>query len=807
MISHEKQKNANGCEFFNGFGGFVADGREYKIFLRDDNKPPAPWINIISNKNFGFLISESGAGQTWAGNSRENKITPWSNDPVSDIASEAIYIRDEITGTLVTPTPLGRKGHGEYLVRHGFGYSVFSHEEEQVETELTVFTPLEEAIKIWTLKLTNNSDSKKHLKVFYYVEWVLGVNRDETGPYIMSSYDNEYEYLSAKNNYSENLREQNSFIFSSESIISYTGDRKEFLGIKGSINRPENLNKKLPCTTGVGYDACGAIQVAVELLPKETKTIGFFLGQSSDYKDIRLLKEKYKDFKNISYELQRVQEYWKELLGVIQVRTSDRALDILANGWLLYQTVSCRLNARTAFYQCGGAYGFRDQLQDVLALLNIAPEIVRQQILTACSRQFEEGDVQHWWHPPGGVGVRTRITDDLLWLPYVTSAYVKSTGDYSLLTENANYIKGALLEEGQNESMFTPEQSELNSSVYEHCKKAILHTGFGKHGLPLMGTGDWNDGMDKIGEGGKGESVWLGWFFYSVLDNFLPLCYQQKDLEFAEEQEKVKTQLLKNIEECAWDGNWYIRAFYDDYEKLGSSVNDECKIDSISQSWSVLSGGAERKRALEAISSAEKYLVKAAEGISLLLFPPFDKTTKDPGYIKNYYPGIRENGGQYSHAAVWLAMACAEVGEYGLGYKLFAMLNPINITLQGKAALHYKREPYIMTADISSAMGVAGVGGWSWYTGTASWMYQGIVNTFLGFKKEGKYLSIQPATPEIFGEYKVLYKYGNSSYKVTVEQRKNNDNSLRKIILDGVELEENKIELVEDGKQHVVIVQ
>ena len=805
--SPENETKGMGWEFFNKIGGFVAEGREYAILLQDDNRPPAPWVNVIANEKFGFLVSESGAGPTWAGNSHENKITPWSNDPVSDIASEAIYIKDEETGKLVTPTPLGRKGHGEYLVRHGFGYSIFCHEEEKIEQELKVFTPLSESIKIWVLKLTNTSDSKRSLSSAYYVEWVLGVNREETSPYIVSSYDNEYEYLAARNIYSDTLRKQSSFIFSSESIISYTGDKKEFLGIKGSINKPEGLKKKLSCTTGVGYDPCGAIQVAITLFPKETKTIIFALGQSVSGTDISQLKRKYSCLPNINMELEKVEGHWRKLLGIVQVKTSDRALDILVNGWLLYQTISCRLNARMAFYQCGGAYGFRDQLQDVLALLDVAPELVRQQILLACSRQFEEGDVQHWWHPPFGLGVRTRITDDLLWLPYVTSVYIKSTGDYNLLKEKVKYIKGALLEKGQNESMFIPDLSDASDNVYEHCKKAILHTSFGKHGLPLMGTGDWNDGMDKVGVNGKGESVWLGWFFSTVLKEFIPICHYENDTEFANEQEKVKEQLLKHIEEYAWDGNWYIRAFYDDGEKIGSSVNAECQIDSISQSWSVLSGGAERKRAIEAMKSAEKYLVKEQEGLSLLLTPSFDKTIRNPGYIRNYYPGIRENGGQYSHAAVWLAMACIELGEYCLGYKLFTMLNPICTTSKYNDVLHYKREPYIMTADVSSAIGNVGVGGWSWYTGSASWMYQGLVKTFLGIKKEGEYLTIVPSVPDTFGKYTVWYKYGCSSYEIQVGERRRHENIVARISVDGVTVAGNKIKLLDDSKKHIIIVQ
>ena len=800
-INLEESQN---YEFYNGFGGFAEDGREYEILLEENNRPPAPWINVIANKIFGFHISESGAGFTWATNSRENKITPWSNDSVSDKASEAIYIKDEITGKVMIPTSLGRKDKGIYRVRHGFGYSVFYHEEEKIEQKLTVFTPLNEPLKLWELKLTNTSDRERYLTLTYYLEWVLGVEREQTNPYILSMYNNEYEYLYAKSIYSYDYRKHHAFIFSSEMITGYTGDRQEFLGLKGSVLNPQGLDIKLSCNTGVCYDSCGTIQVSIAIKPNESKTVVFGLGYSADFEEIHTLRCKYKDVAEVQKELTGVKAYWEDILGKVKVETSDRAIDILVNGWLLYQTISCRINARAAFYQCGGAYGFRDQLQDALALLYASPSTVKELILKASSRQFEEGDVQHWWHPPMGFGVRTRISDDLLWLPYVTAAYIHSTGDFTLLKESIPYIKGPLLEKNQNEAMFTPEISDMESSVYEHCKRTILYTRFGKHGLPLMGSGDWNDGMNEVGIEGTGESVWLGWFLYAVLGDFIPLCFHEDDREFAEELEHRRASLGSNIEEFAWDGEWYLRAFYDDDSKIGSKENDECKIDSISQSWSVISKGAQKDRAIKAIQSAWRYLVKEKDGISLLLTPPFDKTNKNPGYIKNYYPGIRENGGQYTHAAVWLAIASTMLEDNSLAHSLFTMLNPIHIASSKKDALKYEKEPYVMTADISYNAPYSGRGGWSWYTGSSGWMYQGLVKWFLGIRKEDDHLIIDPSTPTIFGNYTVQYKHGAAIYLIKVERRSGSTMTTGELTLDGLEIEGNKIELTDDGKYHLV---
>lgn len=805
-------------EFFNDFGGFTQDGTEYEIILDGENRPPAPWINVIANKSFGFTISESGAGYTWAYNSRENKITPWSNDPVLDRCPEAIYIRDEAGGMITSPVSLGRKDRGIFHARHGFGYSRFQHEEAGIEQQLAVFVPIHEPVKLWVLTLANRSDMYRALTLTYYVEWVLGPNRDQTAPYIITSYNNEHEYLYARNVYNYPFRKHRAFIFSSEAINGYTGDRQEILGPKGSVKKPGGLGRKLSCATGVSYDPCGAIQVSVFIPPGMSRTILFGLGCSEDEREINSLLQKYKDTDMAAKELCAVRQYWDDILGALKVNTSDRAIDILINGWLLYQNITCRIYARTAFYQCGGAYGFRDQLQDAMALVYARPEMLKEQIIRSSERQFEEGDVQHWWHPPNGLGVRTRITDDLLWLPYATAVYIKATGDYSVLDERTHYIRGPALSEDQREMMVLPEQSELQGSIYEHCKKALERIGFGPHGLPLMGGGDWNDGMNLVGIGGTGESVWLGWFILALLEEFIPLCRHMDDAGFAEKLEQTRKDLIESIEKHAWDGEWYLRAFYDDGSRLGTKEDTECRIDSISQSWSIISKAADAERAARAFDSAWSSLVIEKEGVSLLLTPPFNKTEKNPGYIKKYYPGIRENGGQYTHGAIWLAIVAAMLGHGDKAYRLFTMLNPIYHTGCRKDALKYEKEPYVMTADISYEAPYTGRGGWSWYTGSAGWMYQGLVKWFLGLHLEAGHLAVAPAVPESFGNYRIIYRYRASRYSIEVGQRCPNalwsGNAAAEagvpfpamVYLDGERLPGNRIKLVDDGGDHHVAV-
>lgn len=806
MISKTRFEVNKKYEFFNEFGGFVDEGKEYEIFLEGNNKPPAPWINVIANKNFGFHVSETGAGYTWGYNSRENKITPWSNDPVCDKATEAIYIKDDIEGDIITPTSLGQSDKGTYIVRHGFGYSKFYHRENDIKQETTVFTPLEDPVKIWNVNLENTSDKDKYLTLTYYVEWVLGAQREQTHPYVVTNYNNEYEYLSAKSIYNYHFHKHQAFMFSSEMIKLYTGDRQEFLGRKGSVLKPEGVDKILSCNTGAAYDPCGAIQISIALFAGESKNIIFGLGQSPEIEDINNYVVKYRDPKYAKMELDKVHDYWEKIQGTIKVKTNDRAIDILVNGWLLYQSISCRINARAAFYQCGGAYGYRDQLQDTLSLLYTNPEALRKQIKIAASRQFEEGDVQHWWHPPMGMGVRTRISDDLHWLPYAVAHYINGTEDYSVLEEVVPYIRGPLLQEYEKEIMCTPEVSEVTDTVYEHCKKVINHAKFGEHGLPLMGGGDWNDGMNEVGIGGQGESVWLGWFIYAMLTNFIPICEYKKDLEYAKELDKKRKVLQKNIEKHTWDGEWYLRAYYDDGTKIGSKESDECRMDSISQSWSVISKAASKKRALQAMESARRNLVKEEDGMSLLLYPPFDKTKKNPGYIKNYYPGIRENGGQYTHAACWLAIASTMIEDYSMAYTLFTMLNPIHATSTKSNSIKYEKEPYVMIADISLSAPYTGRGGWSWYTGSGGWMYQGLVHYFLGLRKEKGYLILNPATPQSFGDFEMEYKDDDTIYEIKVVSRSKGKLKTKSMLVDGENVEGNRIKLFKDGGKHSIII-
>lgn len=797
---------ANSLEFFNGFGGFSKDGKEYIIISDNDKKTPMPWINVIANDKLGFIVSETGAGYTWSINSRENKISTWSNDPVIDPKSEAIYIRDKSTGKVYEPTSMGNCETSYCTVRHGFGYTVFSNQRDRLDQELLLMVPLDEPVRLWKLNLTNNGTEDLNLEITLFVDFVLGVDRELNAPYIVTSYQEEIDALFAKNIYNRDFEGGKAFIFSSEKVFSYTGDKIEFFGISGNVDQPKGLGKNLSKKTGTALDPCGVIRVEVFIKAGERKTLVFGLGQSDDENVIRNICMKYGDTTQVDYELEKVKAYWDKITGQIQVTSKDPTLDILVNGWLIYQIITCRMRARTAFYQSGGAYGFRDQLQDVLSLLDTAPEMAREQILLAASRQFEEGDVQHWWHPPKGLGVRTRITDDLLWLPYVTAQYIKNTRDYDVLLEDVPFIFSPPLNPDERERMEIPEVSNKTSSVYEHCMLAVRHSKFGQLGLPLMGGGDWNDGMNLVGIDGKGESVWLGWFLYSLINEMQPLCEYMKDKDSVKDLQEKAKMLLENIEKNAWDGKWYRRGFFDNGDKLGSKESDECRIDSIAQSWSVISKGGSQERILEALSSVDRFLVKTDLGVSQLLTPPFNEGKNDPGYIKNYYPGMRENGGQYTHAALWFAMAKAMMKNRDEAYALFRMLNPINITSQEKNASWYEKEPYVMVADISMAEAKEGKGGWTWYTGSASWMYQGLVNWFLGIRKEGDKIIVDPSTPISFGDYIVDYRFGNSLYRIDVKGSQQMGGSQIFITLDGNSTEGNSFDLVDDNKTHHVEV-
>lgn len=793
---------------FNGYGGFDKEGREYVIRLTEGMNTPVPWVNVIANKNFGFLITEAGASTTWAENSRENRLTPWSNDPVTDHSGEVIYMRDENTGEIwsVTPNPI-RTG-SPYIIRHGFGYTSFLHNWNGIEHELLEFVPVSDSVKLCVLKLRNCTGSKRQLSATYYARTVLGVIEQETAQHVYSELNSNGAVL-VKNNYNTDFPGRIVFLDTSVEERYYTGDRREFLGNMGNLRYPEALRlERLSNTLGAGFDPCACIQVLIELKPKEEKELVFMLGQGKCMEEVNSITEKYRNLKEVHMALEKVKEFWVGILGKVNVATPDKTMDIMLNGWLLYQTLSCRMWSRTAFYQSGGAYGYRDQLQDSMAAVNSFPETAKRQILFHAAHQFLEGDVQHWWHPGSNKGIRTRFSDDLLWLPYVTMDYIKKTGDFQILEERADFLEDEPLGEGEDERYNIPRVSDVSSSVYEHCIKAIEKSlRFGHNGIPLMGSGDWNDGMSTVGNKGKGESVWLGWFLYDILMNFAEICKLKKDDNKADRYVNIAKEITKAQEENAWDGNWYRRAYFDNGIPLGSAENTECKIDSIAQSWAAISGAASFERVKEAMGAVEQYLIKKDDGLILLLTPPFDDGDLEPGYIKSYLPGVRENGGQYTHAAVWVVMAFAIMGSGDKAWELYNMLNPINHSNTMLEASRYKVEPYVMAADVYAASPHTGRGGWTWYTGTASWMYNVGLQQILGFKKKGDRILIEPCIPRDWSEYNIKYKHNrNTVYNIKVRNPERVCKGKPAASLDGRKLPGNEILLSEDGKEHFVEV-
>jgi cellobiose phosphorylase len=811
--SYLLQESPEELLFFNGWGGFTPDGSEYVLQLRTKNLLPAPWSNVIANPNFGFTVSEAGGGFTWAHNSREFKLTPWSNDPVLDPAGEICYLREEETGMLWSMTALPIRDTKPYTVRHGQGYTVFEHNSQGINQTGRVFTPMDAPVKILSLTLQNTEDQERELSVTYYLEWVLGVNRAQNAPFIMTEYDQNSGALLARNVYQKDFPNHYGFLGiwtgGPENDRSWTGDRAEFIGRNRSLSFPAALEReKLSNRTGTRFNPCGAMQVKFYLPPCGERTVNILIGSASSKEQVKEYMKRYGRRTGVEAAYQGVKQYWSDLLDRVQVQTPDRAFDLLLNRWLLYQTVSCRLWARSAFYQAGGAYGFRDQLQDALALLHTRPGVARKQILRHAAHQYREGDVQHWWHEETGYGIRTRFSDDLLWLPYAASHYVKHTGDQRIWHQVIPFLESPPLEEGEDERYEQTRISTETGTLYEHCIRAIersLH--FGRHGLPLMGTGDWNDGMSRVGAEGVGESVWLGWFLYHVLQEFIPFIEDQGELEQAARYRAIGEKLSAALNEQAWDGQWYRRAYNDQGAPLGSITNLECQIDCIAQAWGVISGAADPDKALMAMRSVDDKLVLRENGsLICLLTPPFNKTEPTPGYIQAYPPGIRENGGQYTHGTIWTVIAWAKLGEGNKAYELFHILNPINHARTDNEVQRYRVEPYVMTADVYSVPPYVGRGGWSWYTGSAGWMYQAGLEWILGLQRRGTTLYLRPTIPEEWPEYTVNYRYGETNYEIKVEnpQRKQTGGSF--LSMDGLELEnvEAGVPLVNDGGSHYI---
>jgi cyclic beta-1,2-glucan synthetase len=798
--------------FFNGWGGFTPTGNEYVIQLKAKNLPPTPWINVIANPHFGFQVSESGGGYTWAENSREFKISPWSNDPVLDYSGEICYLRDEESGMLWSLTALPIRDTEPYIVRHGQGYTTFTHQSQGIEQTGLLFVPLAAPVKILRLTLHNTEDRPRDLSITYYLEWVLGDFREKTAPYIVTESDPVTGALLARNVYQDNFPDRIGFlrIVTDQPVLeqSWTGDRAEFIGRNGSLSRPAALEQvALSNRTGAGFNPCGAMQIKITLPPHTESTVDILLGVAPSLPEVQEYLAQYSQPSRVEAALAEVRSFWDGLLGQVRVTTPDPGFNLLMNRWLLYQTLACRFWARSAFYQSSGAYGFRDQLQDSLALLHTSPALTRGQIIHHAAHQYREGDVQHWWHEETRRGIRTRFSDDLLWLPYVACCYATQTGDIGIWQESIPFLEDTPLGEEEFERYGPTQISAESGTLYEHCIRAVNQAlRFGEHGLPLMGGGDWNDAMNLVGRKGRGESVWVGWFLYSVLEAMIPVCSFHLDPQRVQKYDETAKQLARSLDEHAWDGNWYRRAYNDDGEPLGSQQNSECQIDCIAQAWAVLSGAAPPDRAVTAMKSLGHKLVSPEDSLICLLTPPFVHTEPAPGYIQAYPPGVRENGGQYTHGAVWAVIAWAKLGKGNRAYELFRMLNPIYHARTENEVQHYKVEPYVIASDVYSVPPHVGRGGWTWYTGAAGWMYQAGLEWLLGINKKGSDLYLNPCIPEDWPEFTVQYKYCNTGYEILVKNPDGKQTGGVSLEVDGkLLLPHQAIPLIDDGGVHRVV--
>jgi cellobiose phosphorylase len=762
---------------------------------------------VLANPHFGTVISENGMAYTWSENAHEFRLTPWGNDPVSDTSGEAFYLRDEESGRFWSPTPLPSRGATPYVSRHGFGYSSFEHMEGGIRSELTVYVALDAAIKFSVLKVRNESGHARRLSATGYVEWVLGDLRPKSTMHVITEIDPLTGALYARNAYNAEFADRIAFFDVDHMARTFSGDRAEFVGRNGTLRNPAGMARsQLSNKVGAALDPCAAIQVAFELADGEEREFIFRLGAGRNLNDTRKLLQRYRGSTAAHDALGKVRQYWQHTLGTVQVETPDQSLNVLANGWLLYQTLACRLWARSGYYQSGGAFGFRDQLQDVMALIHAEPKLVREHLVYCAAHQFREGDVQHWWHPTSDRGVRTHCSDDYLWLPLAICRYVLSTGDIGVLDESIRFLDGRPVNPEEDSYYDLPGRSEESASLYDHGMRAVLRgLHFGEHGLPLIGSGDWNDSMNLVGAQGKGESIWLGFFLYEVLMQFTTLARMRGDTSFAERCQQEAAQLQQNIERNGWDGEWYRRAYFDDGTPLGSADNAECQIDAIAQSWAVLSGAGDPQRSRMAMAAVDRRLVHRDHALIQLLDPPFDKSALNPGYIKGYVPGVRENGGQYTHAAIWTVMAFAALGDRRRTWELFDMINPLNHASSEAAIATYKVEPYVVAADVYAVTPHTGRGGWTWYTGSAGWLYRLIVESLLGLKLEVDKLSFAPCLPADWEMFKLHYRYRETVYHITVLQTHAADNRTR-VTVDGVEQRDGAVPLVDDRLEHAVEV-
>ncbi len=805
----------------NGIGGFSAENNHYIMPRIGQDRPPLPWTNVISNPHFGFLTTESGGGYTWSENSRENRLTTWSNDPVLDSISEAVYLRRSDNGEYWSLTPAPAGSGLEYTVEHGFGSSTFSTNNAGIDSRLEVTGSLNDRVKWLSITLSNTEGTEQRVELYFYAELVLGVTREESYRYVTTAFDLSGQVLYAVNHYNNEFSGRVVALGSSEPVVSHTGSRLEFLGRNGDPSRPAALERgsgvalfagkskpvKLSGKTGAGMDPCSVLQVSLTLKPKEERTLHFFISDSTNVDSMRRDVARYRSLQTQKAEASSVTQWWHNLLSTVSVATPSPAFNIMMNHWLLYQTVACRIFGRSGFYQSGGAIGFRDQLQDSLALLTSRPDMVRDQIVLHASRQFREGDVQHWWHPPTGRGVRTRISDDLLWLPYAVGRYIEATGDYSILTHRAPFLHGSLLGEDQMESYFTPEPNAEEGTILEHCLRTFKATAaVGSHGLPLIGCGDWNDGMNEVGRHGKGESVWLAWFQIEVINHFAPILEAQGDAENSQLLRNRAIALKEAVEATAWDGSWYRRAFYDDGTPIGSSESDECQIDSLAQSWAVISKAGDPARVDVAMKSMNERLVDQQGGLIKLLTPPFDKTVKNPGYIKGYPPGIRENGGQYTHAAAWVIVAAAMLKRGNQAFDLFELINPINHTRNTDGVQTYRAEPYVMCGDVYSEGRLRGRAGWSWYTGSSGWLYQAGLEHIIGLKVYPTSFTIDPVIPSSWSNFTVTLRRSGRVFTITVVNDSGVESGVLSVTVNGTLIAGNTVPVEDPTYQEAVDV-
>ena len=797
-------------QFDNGYGG-LDSANNYCVRIDKGKLPPAPWSNVIANADGGFQVSERGAGCAWAESSYFYRLTAWQNDPVSDPVTDVIYLRDDDTRDLWSATPAPISSADSFDIVHGAGFSTFEHTHAEIQSLLTLGVPSSGAVKVSLLRLTNQGNTTRRLTLTAYAEWTLGVRREQTRHAVRTWYDAQRGALFAQNRYEKGFADRVAFLSVSEPVVSYTASRADFVGRNGSLANPlalqtDALNRA--GAVGVGLDPCAALQCRIVLKPGETHEIAVLLGSTKDEVDAQQCLASLSSAASAGKAIGLARKQWDERLGVIAVETPDSAFDAIVNKWSLYQALSGRMWARMGLYQSSGAYGFRDQLQDVMAFLYAEPAVAREHILRAARRQFLEGDVQHWWHPHSGRGVRTKFSDDLVWLPYVVDQYVRVTGDKSILNEYVPFLSMRTLEPNEHEVYDLPQISEEHGSIYEHCLRALVRAcTVGTHGLPLIGTGDWNDGFSRVGVEGRGESVWLAWFLIDTLRTFSVHAEARGDTDVAQQFGARAADYAAAAETHGWDGNWYRRAYFDDGAPLGSASSDECRIDAIAQSWSVISKAGALIRQEQAMRSMDRQLVREDARLIMLLTPPFDKGAHDPGYIKGYLPGVRENGAQYTHGALWAVLATAMQGDGDRAFQLYQMINPFTHGGSPQEIEIYKVEPYVVAADVYTAKGHVGRGGWTWYTGSASWMYRVGLEAILGFNKQGDVLRINPCVPASWGKYKINYRFGSAMYEITVLDPHHVRGRGAAVTVDGEASTSGTIPLIDDGKRHVVLVE